>query len=130
MSMNDHRARRWAAISAAVVVCILPAGPGLASGAVSTADAVAETTPQQTTPDTTEPDTTEPDTSEPATSEPDTTDPNTTGSDDDADALTWIAIVGALLLLGIAVWWMVRSTPDEPRPPPMDSDWPNRSEVV
>ena len=141
MSTIDRTTRRWATFAAVIVMCNLPTGHGLAAGGVTTPGVVAERAtgtiePGTTEPDTTEPDTTEPDTTEPDTTEPDTTEPGTTdagdgaSSDDDADALTWVAIAGALALIGITIWWMMRSSANGQPRDRMDDDWPGQSEVV
>ena len=67
------------------------------------------------------------------TTAPDTTAPDAgdgASSDDDADALTWAAVAGALALIGITIWWMMRSSANGPPRDRMDDDWPGRSEVI
>lgn len=102
--------------------------------------ATVDTTPDPTVPDTTAPEattttsTTEPDDSTPEDSGPGDSVPDTPGDDDlvgagdpDSDINTTtaaIAVVGFILLVGVASWWMVRRTdPDagpRPRQPPSD----------
>lgn len=122
MATSDRT--RWCiAIGVAAIVLAVPSGPSWATGFATATEPAPATTP-------TTPDTGVPSTSVPDVDEPDTTEPGDASADDDADALTWIAVVGALGLLAIAIWWMVRSTGSAPPPRPMDDDWPNRSEVV
>ena len=67
---------------------------------------------------------------------PPTTEPVDTGlvgvdetGSTDASAITWLGIVAAVALIGIAVWWMLRHDDEEFVPPP-DDDWPRDSEVI
>jgi len=102
----------------------------------STVDGPADTAPEPTTSEPSTPEPTTPD-STPTTSEPDTSTSESQGNDElvgagspdsDVDSATAaIAIVGFVLLIALAGWWMVRrSNPDaepmprgrpEPRPP-------------
>ena len=123
MATTERTKWLWVAIIAMTVVVTLPARVGLATTEAATAVTLAEAVPP-TTSETTAPDTTTPD-----TTEPETTEAGTTGGDD-ADTLTWIAVVSALALMGVAVWWMVRSTGGDRPQQKMDDDWPDRSHVV
>ena len=122
MATSDRT--RWCiAIGVAAITLAVPSGPSWASGFATATEPAPATTP-------TTPDTSVPSTSDPEVEEPDTTQPGEVSAGDDADALTWIAVVGALGLLAIAIWWMVRSTGGSPTARPMDDDWLNRSDVV
>ena len=99
------------------VLCAL--GLSLPANAVGRASTVA---PSETTPATSEP--AVPETTEPIDTEVTTPDDTLVGageSDGEIDTpLTAIAVVGFVLLLALASWWMVRrSDPDAgPMPPP------------
>ncbi len=98
-----------------VLALSLPAAAAGPAGAVA---------PSDTTPATTEPappETTVPEDSTPDESTPDDTLVGAGNPDDDIDTtVAVIAIVGFVILLGVASWWMVRrSNPDaQPMPPP------------
>ena len=78
------------------------------------------------TPATTVPST--PDTTQPDTTEPDATEPAEMVSDDDSSvtAVTVVAVLAFVLLLGLAAWWMVsRNDQDDAEyPQPLDPDEP------
>jgi hypothetical protein len=81
-----------------------------------------------TTPDDTEPDETTPEDTTPG-------DGTTAGADGGADgqdvtALTWLAVLGTLALVGVAAWWMVRHGEADRRVGRMDDDWPGESDVI
>lgn len=124
MSRHEHRTHRWVALTIAIFVCSWPVSVSLASSDEPSPTEGGDVTTETTTPDTT-PDTTS-DTSEPDSTVVD----GVPAEDDDANALTWIAIVATVALLGVAVWWMVRSTDRAGPIQPMDDDWPDRSEVI
>jgi hypothetical protein len=100
------------------VLCVLALS--LPAAAAGPAGAVA---PSDTEPGTTEPappETTVPDDSTPEESIPDDTLVGAGNPDDDVNAtVAAIAVVGFVILLGVASWWMVRrSNPDaQPMPP-------------
>jgi hypothetical protein len=105
-----------------VTICMLPVGAvgavsaAAAQGATATTvpDATPTTTPTPTTPGT------EPEDSAPETSVSGDTLVAAGEPDDDIDATTaTIAVVGFVLLVGLASWWMVRrNDPDEAPMPP------------
>ena len=106
----------------------------------STIDQTTDTTPDPIAPDppdpessapVTTPDTTEPDDSVPSTSTEETLiaagDP-----DDDVDTTTAaLAIIGFILLVAVAGWWMVRRTdPDAEPMPPRDGQTGPPSDLI
>jgi hypothetical protein len=120
---TTDRARTRRGVTAAVAAVLLVFTPVEILASTSppdseTADSTPTTTPA-TEPEATAPDTTAPDT---------TTGEGTTGTD--ATTLTWITIIAAIGLLGIAVWWMVRSNGRSGPVSRMDDDWPGDSEVI
>ena len=116
---TTNRARTRRGVTAAVAALLLVSTPVavLASPSPPGTETVDSTPP--TTPETSAPDTATPDT---------TAGEEATGTD--ATALTWIAIFAAIGLLGIAVWWMVRSSGRSGPVSRMDDDWPGDSEVI
>ena len=98
-----------------------PAAARAPIDAVPASDPVDDTTPDSEV-DTTIADTTVPE--DESDEMPDTQD------DDPADALTWIAVGASILLLGAAVWWMVRREGGDGPDQRMDDDWPGNSEVI
>jgi cobalamin biosynthesis Mg chelatase CobN len=147
------RARRWARRIAPLALVVCAAGVTAASlgPVVGTAANVVEpaTAGQDTvaTGDSGTPDNTATaDTADSAdtTDAPDATSPTETvpasastaatsgavgdAADGSVGSLTWIAVVAAAVLLGIAMWWMGRRSDDGG--PPSDDDWPRDTEVI
>lgn len=114
-----------------LVVQVGPAGTVVAAGSTRSApasDAPAETVPPSDV-DTSDVDGSDVATSTTELAEEVDDDQDDVVTDDDADALTWIAIAATLVLLGVAVWWMARRT-SPGAGPRMDDDWPGDSEVI
>lgn len=126
--MPEHAIRRMTmAVLATVTLLIVAPSVGGASApdetvaATATTDVVEMTVPP--TLDTTVPT----DTSEPG--DGGLVGVDSTGSND-ATAITWIAIVAAVALIGVAAWWMLRRDAHDDAPPHPDDDWPTDSEVI
>ena len=93
----------------------------------STIDQTTDTTPDPIAPDPTDPEPSAPDTT-PDTTEPDDSVPSTSTEetliaagdpDDDVDTTTAaLAIIGFILLVAVAGWWMVRRTDPDGEPMP------------
>ena len=124
---------RWPLLALALLaIGALPVGVARATFSSATAfaspvdspETTASTAPEPTIPSTSP--ATDPDDSSPVTSTPDTL--VAAGEpDDNIDATTTsIAVVGFLLLLAIASWWMVRRSDPDAEPMPRT---PNQSEL-
>ena len=120
---TTDRARTRRGVTAALALLLLVSAPVevLASSSppdTATVDSAPTTTPES-----------EPETTAPETATPDTTvGVEATGTG--ATTVTWIAIFAAIGLLGIAAWWMVRSSDRSGPASRMDDDWPGDSEVI
>jgi len=123
----ERRHRLIAGLAIAVVTLLAPAGAGVAVEFAADVETVAPTV-EDTTP-TTEVDTTVVETTVPASEQPAPADDEGDQSGD-TDAVTWLAVGAALILLAIAVWWMARRGPDADDEQRMDHDWPGGSEVI
>jgi hypothetical protein len=136
MSANDRSGRRWAVAALTVVVALAPSFGALAAGAAppdtAASVAVSDSSTDETTPDPGTPESTPPETAAPETTTDQTTPtPSVVGGDtDDSTTLTWIAIIAAVALLGLAVWWMLRRGDDSIDVQRMDDDWPSDSSVI
>ena len=120
--------RRRLTLGPLVAVLTLLAAPSTtAADSVGAWDTIVRTVddPESTTP-TTAVDTTAVETTVPEEEPPTPED----GDADSADALTWLAVGGSLLLMAVAAWWMARRGPGTGGDRPMDDDWPRRTEVV
>jgi hypothetical protein len=142
MPANDRSGRRWAIAALTVVVCLAPSPGAITLGAAppdtSATGSTSDNTTDETTPDPPTPESTPPETapSENTTPQSTTPTPSVVGGvtdTDDADGattITFLAIIAAIALLGIAVWWMLRREDDGVGAPRMDDDWPNDSSVI
>ena len=123
--MTRDVARRGMAVVVGAFCALSLSLPAAAGDRASTVE------PSETTPATSEPDPTE--TTAPVDPEETTPDDTLVGAgtpDDDIDTtVAVIAIVGFVILLGVASWWMVRrSNPDaQPMPP---TDGPPTSDLI
>ena len=54
---------------------------------------------------------------------------DSTGSRD-STTITWIGIVAAVALIGIAAWWMLRRDDHDDYPSHPGDDWPTDTEVI
>lgn len=122
-----RRRRLIAGLAIAVVTLLAPASAGVAVEFAADVETVTPTV-EDTTP-ITEVDTTVVETTVPAIEQPAPADDDG-GQSGDADAVTWLAVGAALVLLAIAVWWMARRGPDAHDQQRMDHDWPGGSEVI
>lgn len=122
-----RRRRLIAGLAIAVVTLLAPASAGVAVEFALDVETVTPTV-EDTTP-ITEVDTTVVETTVPEIEQP----PPAADEGEqrgDADAVTWLTVGAALILLAIAVWWMARRGPDADDQQRMDHDWPGGSEVI
>ena len=131
--MTDRRARSARFVTAVVATIglsivtptvIAPsalAAPGDSVAPVDTTEPVEDTTPKETDP----------------VESVGTTEANDGGlvgvdqpGSRDTTAITWISIVAAVALIGLAAWWMLRRSGSDDFPPAPDDDWPSGSEVI
>jgi hypothetical protein len=111
------------AAALAVLVVLIPGSQPTLAASTSPATTTLRSEPEPNDPSTTEP---EPTDTEPADTEPtDTGAPGTTadlgiiGANPDTDAgdVALIAVVGLVVVLGLAAWWMARRDHDDSGPP-------------
>jgi len=117
IEMSEIR-RCAAAIGVGVLCALALSGPALASERVATPEPSDSMVPGSTQPES--PETTEPEDTTPEDSTPDDTLVGAGDPDGDIDTtVAVVAVIGFLLLLAVASWWMVRrSDPDgQPMPP-------------
>lgn len=127
-----YRSGRWVAVALAALVLVAMPAHVFATAEPSSSDTVVDDVPASTPPEPTESAPTESTPTETAPAETAAPTPTVPGEEPDVDAtaITWIAVIAAGVLVGVAVWWMVRSSRGDGPVRRMDDDWPTDSEVI